>query len=68
MAVSNITTESGDRIMMETVPGISSASSLNDISIVTINKELFETNPSSRGWLLGTDWVYDSVNQRIKIT
>jgi hypothetical protein len=63
----DITTESGDIIMMETVAGISSASSLNDISVVTINKEHFDTDPSSRGWLIGTDWEYDTVNKRIKI-
>lgn len=60
-------TESGDTLMMETVPGISNASNLNDTSVVTINKEFFETNPESRGWLVGSDWVWDSVNERMKI-
>jgi len=63
----NITTEAGDTIMLETVAGLASASSLNDISVVTINKEHFATNPASRGWLIGTDWEWDSVNERIKI-
>ena len=62
----NITTEDGNTLMMETVAGISGASTLNDISIVTINKETFDTDPTTRGWLIGSDWVYDSVNFRIK--
>jgi hypothetical protein len=60
-------TESEDTLMMETVPGITGASSLNDISIVTIFKEEFETNPTDRDWLVGTDWEWDSVNERMKI-
>jgi hypothetical protein len=65
--MNNITTEAGDTIMLETVAGLASASSLNDISVVTINKERFATNPVSRGWMIGTDWEWDSVNERIKI-
>lgn len=53
--------------MMETVAGLSDASTLNDISVVTIFKETFDTNPESRGWMVGTDWVWDSVNLRMKI-
>ena len=53
--------------MMETVAGITGASSLNDISIVTINKETFDTNPITRDWLVGTDWEWDAVNLRMKI-
>jgi hypothetical protein len=67
MAVSTITTESGDTLMAETVAGIPLASSLNDISVVTINKEHFDSDPVARSWLVGTDWVWDSVNQRMKI-
>lgn len=52
---------------METVAGIASASSLNDISVVTINKELFETDPAARDWLIGSLWIYDSTNDRIKM-
>lgn len=63
-----LTTESGDILMLETVAGISGASSLNDISIVTINKETFDTNPTARGWILGTGWAYDSTNKRIFTT
>lgn len=60
-------TETGDTLKMETVPGIALASSLNDISVVTINKEEFETDPTDRGWLIGTDWVYSAANQRIQV-
>jgi hypothetical protein len=64
---STLITESGNIIMMETVAGVSSASSLNDISIVTINKETFDTDPTLRSWLVGADWEYDSTNDRLKI-
>lgn len=53
--------------MAETVEGISEASTMNDISVVTINKEEFDTNPALRDWLVGTDWVWDSTNLRLKI-
>lgn len=53
--------------MAETVAGIASASTLNDISVVTIDKETFDSDPVARGWLYGTDWVYDSVNKRMKM-
>lgn len=39
---------------------------LNEVSIETIHKETFDTDPVARGWLYGTDWVYDSVNGRMK--
>lgn len=65
--MSTLITESGDTLKAETVAGIASASALNDISVVTIYKELFTTNPESRGWLVGTDWEWDSVNLRMKI-
>lgn len=65
--MSTLITESSDTIKLETIAGISSASSLNDISVVTINKEEFDTDPATRDWLLGTDWEYDSVNHRVKI-
>jgi hypothetical protein len=67
MAQDTLTTESGDILMMETVAGISGASSLNDISIVTIYKETFDTSPTTRGWTIGTDWEWDAVNLRMKI-
>lgn len=65
--MSTLITESGNKLMMETVSGISSASSLNDISVVTINKEEFTTDPVAREWLYGTLWTYDSTNDRLKI-
>lgn len=64
---STLITEDGNTLMMETVAGISGASTLNDISIVTIFKEDFATNPVLREWLIGTDWEWDSVNFRLKI-
>jgi hypothetical protein len=67
MASSTLTTESGDILQAETVSGVASASTLNDISVVTIYKETFDTNPTSRDWLVGTDWEWDSVNLRMKI-
>jgi hypothetical protein len=60
-------TESGNTLVMETVTGITGASTLNDISIVTIFKETFDTTPTDRGWLIGTDWEWDAVNLRLKI-
>ncbi len=65
--MSTLITESGNTIKLETIAGISTASSLNDISVVTINKEEFDTDPIARSWLYGTDWEWDSINQRMKI-
>jgi hypothetical protein len=67
MASSTLITESGDILQAETVSGVASASTLNDISVVTIYKETFDTSPTSRDWLVGTDWEWDSVNLRMKI-
>lgn len=60
-------TESGDTLIMETVNGIPGSSSLNDINVVSIFSETFDTNPVSRGWQVGTDWEWDAVNLRMKI-
>ncbi len=65
--MSILITESGNTLMMETVSGLDNASSLNDISVVTINKETFDTNPSLNGWIIGSLWVWDAVNLRLKI-
>jgi hypothetical protein len=67
MESQTLTTESGDILMMETVRGTSGASILNDISVVSIFKETFDTNPTTRNWLVGTDWEWDAVNLRMKI-
>lgn len=67
MASQTLTTESGDTLRMETVNGITGASSQNDISVVDINKETFDTNPTSRDWFVGSDWEWDAVNLRMKI-
>ena len=63
-----ILTESGDTLMLETIVGISGASSLNDVDVQTIYKEKFGTNPTARGWLVGTDWTWDSTNLRMRRT
>ena len=65
--MSNLLTESGDNLMMETIVGISGASTLNDIDVQTIEKEMFVTNPGARGWVWGIDWEWDSNNQRMSI-
>lgn len=62
-----LTTEAGDRLMAETVSGVSGASTLNDVSVETIFKETFDTNPTDRGWTVGTDWEWDATNQRLEI-
>jgi len=64
---STLITEAGDTLMMETVAGVTGASSLNDINIVTIFKEIFETNPTTRGWIVGTDWEWSVANERMQI-
>lgn len=64
---STLITESEDTLMMETVNGITGASSLNDISVVSINNEQFDSNPTARNWLIGANWEWDSVNNRMKI-
>lgn len=66
--MSTIITESGDTIMLETISGISNASTLNDISVQTIHKEHFNTDPEAGGWIKGTEWTWDSVNYNMKST
>jgi len=65
--IDTLITEDGNRIMMETVSGVTGVSSLNDVSVVTIFKENFDTNPALRGWLVGSLWEYDNINDRMKI-
>lgn len=67
MSQQTLTTESGDILMMETVAGFSDASNLNDISVVTIFKETFDSNPTERDWKVGSEWEWDNVNNRMKI-
>lgn len=62
-----LSTEDGKVITCESVPGITGISSLNDIAVKTINKELFDTDPVARGWLVGTDWQWDGTNKYMKI-
>lgn len=66
MAISTLTTETGDRIVQETVAGVTGASSLNDTATKIINKELFTTEPTPRGWLYGSGWVHDLVDGRME--
>jgi hypothetical protein len=63
--MNTLTTESGDILMQETVAGVTGASSLNDISVVDIESETFDTYPVARGWIVGTDWEWDAVNLRM---
>ncbi len=42
-------------------------SSLNEINVQTISKETFDTNPTARGWIVGSNWTWDAVNLRMKI-
>jgi len=43
-----------------------SDSALNDISIQPIYKETFGSDPAARGWIVGSDWVYDDTNHNMK--
>ena len=61
-----IITEASDILVSETVPGIAEASTLNDINVSTINKETFDTNPTTRNWLIGSEWSWDSTNNRMQ--
>jgi len=68
MAISNITTEDGNKIVQETVAGITGASSLNDTQVEVIEKETFTTDPSTRGWLWGSGWTYNVSTGRMEAT
>jgi len=60
-------TEDGKKLTAETVAGVSGASSLNDTNVQAIQKFDFSTDPLLDGFLLGTRWVWDAVNKRLKI-
>ena len=62
----SILTESGDRIVNETVAGITNASPLNDVLITDLLKETFQTNPTPRGWIYGINWSYNGTNQNME--
>lgn len=62
MAVSTRITENGDTRIGESVAGLTLASSLNDARITLITKETFTTDPLLRGWLIGANWSWSSVN------
>ena len=59
-------TESGDYLVAESVAGFSGASSLNDSAVFLLNKETFETNPLSRGWLVGANWAWNGTNKNME--
>lgn len=61
-------TETGDKIIAEPIAGVTGASSLNDTLVQQINKETFDTDPSSRGWTVGGNWSWDNINLRMKYT
>lgn len=67
MAVSNLITEDGNRLVQETVRGITGASQLNDTSVATIVKETFTVDPLTNGWLIGSGWQWNSVNDNMEI-
>ena len=58
----SILTEAGDKLIGETVPGFTNASSLNDALVAEIIKETFTTNPALSDWLIGSGWVWDNIN------
>jgi len=62
-----LSTEDGKTIVSENLPGLTGASTLNDISVQKINKETFSTNPVNNGWQFGTDWEWDNINFNMKI-
>lgn len=66
MAISNITTEDGNRIVQETVAGITGASTLNDSHVETINVEPFLVNPITNLWLIGSGWSWNSTNHNMQ--
>lgn len=59
-------TEDGKLIVSEAAPGLAGVSSLNDTASLTIQKETFSSDPMLRGWLYGSGWSYDSVNQHMQ--
>jgi len=61
-----LSTEDGKVLTAESIAGISGLSVLNDISIQTINKETFTTDPANNGWIIGTDWTWDNVAFNMK--
>jgi len=60
-------TESGNNLVMEDITGIIGASTLNDVSVVGIDKETFTSDPVARGWLVGFNWEWDASNGNMKI-
>jgi hypothetical protein len=62
----SILTEAGDKIVNETIAGVTNASSLNDVLVTVLLKETFETIPTSRGWQYGINWAYNASNKNME--
>lgn len=58
--------EDGRRRVAESVAGLTGASSLNDATIIVINKETFTTDPFTTGWLIGSGWAWDPVADNVE--
>ena len=58
--------EDGRTRVAESVAGLSSASSLNDAVIISIQKEIFTIDPLTTGWLIGSGWAWDPVADNIE--
>lgn len=58
----NLVTESGNKLISESVAGFTGVSTLNDTLVRLIEEENFTTNPALSGWLIGSAWAWDSVN------
>lgn len=61
-----LTTENEDRIVQETIPGVTGASTLNDTRVSNIVKYDFDTDPETDGWLIGSGWAWSAANDNIE--
>ena len=66
MAISNLITEDGNKLVQETVAGIIGASILNDTKVESIISETFSSDPVLRSWLFGVNWQWDNINLNMK--
>ena len=61
-----LNTEDDNRIVQETIPGVTGASTLNDTQVSVITKFTFATDPIADGWLIGSGWAWNSGNENIE--
>ena len=61
-----LNTEDDNRIVQETIPGVTGASTLNDTQVSTITKYTFDTDPTLSGWLIGSGWSWNSGSDNIE--